>query len=248
MQGNDKTFKIQVTDEDNSIIDLTGGSLIFYVNDWQSKNILTKNSNTSSQITITNPTAGEAEIYMVPADTSSAIPGNYIFYINFTNSVGKLYTITTGEFQIIDLGSTMYIRNRIRNYTGDFAELNVLLKVQETTDVELNDYIQKAIENFNATGYITSYIMKDYPNMSNLIDGTVIQILIGKGILSARNMLTYQDNGGVTVQDMDTYGRYINLFNVMISKHHQQIIDIKRSINVESVYGQVESPMRELDY
>lgn len=56
-------------------------------------------------------------------------------------------------------------------------------------------------------------------------------------------MLTYQDTGGVTVQDYDTYGRYINLFNVFVSRYMQQIQDIKRSINIDNAYGSIESPM-----
>jgi hypothetical protein len=135
------------------------------------------------------------------------------------------------------------MRNRVRNFNGDKVELNVLIQKQETTDEELNDYIQKSIDYFNTVGYTTAYVLSDFPSKGALIDGVVIQILMGKGILSARNMLTYQDTGGVTVQDFDTYGRYVNLFNVFINKYMSQIIDIKRSINVDEAYGGIPSPM-----
>ena len=111
----------------------------------------------------------------------------------------------------------------------------------------MNDYIQKSIDYFNAVGYETTYSVSDFPNKGLLIDGTVIQILMGKGILSARNMLTYRDEGGVTVQDFDVYGRYINLFNVYIGRYMQQVLDLKRSLNIDGAYGSIESPMNYVD-
>ena len=242
-KGNDKTLNISVVDSDANIIDLTNGVLTFRVQDWQEKQLFTKTSTTTAEIEITDATGGLASIYIIPGDTSAQTAGMYIFYINFTNAAGKIYTINQGEFQIIDAGSTMYVRNRIRNFAGDKSELNVLIQAIETTDAEMNDYITKAIENFNGTGFLTTYTLQDYPNISNLIDGTIIQILSGKGILSARNMLTYRDTGGVSVEDFDTYGRYVNLFNLFITKYHNQVLSIKRSINMDSAYGDIESPL-----
>ena len=242
-KGDDKSFGLEVTDQDDQIINLSGGELVFGVTDWQSKLKFSKTSADPTQIEITNAVAGLAKIHVLPADTVSMDPDIYIAYIKFTNSVNKTYTISKGEFQVLDLGTLSYMRNRIRNFNGDKVELNVLIQKQETTDEELNDYIQKSIDYFNTTGYATTYVLSDFPSKSVLIDGTIIQILMGKGILSARNMLTYQDTGGVTVQDFDTYGRYVNLFNVYINKYMRQVIDIKRSINIDGAYGSIESPM-----
>jgi hypothetical protein len=61
-------------------------------------------------------------------------------------------------------------------------------------------------------------------------------------------MLTYTDNGGVTVQDYDTYGRYINLFNVFVNKHYQSCLELKRSINIDQCYGSLGSPMQSLEH
>ncbi len=242
-KGDDKSFGLEVTDQDDQIINLSGGELSFSVTDWQSTAKFSKTSTVPTEIEITDAAAGLADIHILPADTASMDPDIYIAYIKFTNSENKTYTISEGEFQVLDLGTLSYMRNRIRNFNGDKVELNVLIQKQETTDEELNDYIQKSIDYFNTTGYATTYVLSDFPSKSVLIDGVVIQILMGKGILSARNMLTYQDTGGVTVQDFDTYGRYVNLFNIFINKYMRQIIDIKRSINVDSAYGSIESPM-----
>jgi hypothetical protein len=246
-KGDDKSFELEVTDQDDEIINLSGGQLAFNVTDWQGNLKFSKTSTDAAQIEITDATAGLADIHILPADTSGLDGGLYIVYIKFTNSLGKIYTISEGEFQVLDLGTIAYIRNRIRNFNGDKEELNVLIRAQETTDEEMNDYMQKSIDYFNTVGYETTYTVSDFPSKGLLIDGTVIQILMGKGILSARNMLTYQDAGGVTVQDFDTYGRYINIFNVYVSRHVQQVIDLKRSINVDGAYGSIESPMDYLD-
>jgi hypothetical protein len=246
-KGDNKTFGLEVTDQDDQIINLSGGELLFNVTDWQSKLKFSKTSTDPAQIEITDAEAGLADIHILPADTSSLDPDIYIVYIKYTNSLGKIYTISEGEFQVLDLGILAYLRSRIRNFNGDKEELNVLIQAQETTDEELNDYMSKAVDNFNGIGYSTEYTLSDFPNKGLLIDGTVIQILTGKGILSARNMLTYQDIGGITVQDFDTYGRYINLFNSFINKYIQQTIDVKRSINIDGAYGSIESPMSLLD-
>jgi hypothetical protein len=246
-KGDDKSFSLEVTDQDDAIINLSGGELLFNVTDWQSNLKFSKVSSDPTQIEITDAEAGLADIHILPADTASLDPDIYIGYIKFTNAAGKLYTISEGEFQVLSLGALSYMRSRIRNFNGDKAELNVLIRALETTDEELNDYMQKSIDTFNSIGYNTNYVLSDFPNKGLLIDGTVIQILMGKGILSARNILTYRDEGGVVVTDFDTYGRYVNLFNVYINKYMQQVVDIKRSINIDGAYGSISSPMDYLD-
>jgi hypothetical protein len=247
-KGDDKTFELEVTDQDDQVINLSGGELNLEVTDWRGTSLFSKTSADPAQIEITDAEAGLADIHFIPSDTATSDPGLFIVYIKFTNSAGKIYTISQGEFQLLDLGTITYMRNRIRNFNGDKEELNVLVQAQETTDEEMNDYIYKAIDYFNGHGgNATEYTLSDYPNKGNLIDGTVIQILMGKGILSARNMLTYQDSGGVTVQDFDVYGRYINLFNVFVNKYVQQVSSIKTSLNIDGAYGSISSPMSYLD-
>ena len=65
--------------------------------------------------------------------------------------------------------------------------------------------------------------------------------LTSKGILSARNTITYRDGGGVTVQDYDRYGRYINYYNILINKYVRGVSNMKLGSNIESAYGGVDS-------
>lgn len=242
-KGNDSQYDIEVLDTDGKAIDLTAGELDLQVTDWNGNAIFSKSSTVVTEIVITNAPAGLATVFFLPADTATLNADMYVFYIDFTSSAGKISTISEGELQVVEKGILTYIRNRVRNFLGDKEDLNVLHRAEETSDEELNEYISKAVEYFNSTGFTTYYTIVDFPNRGNLIDGTVIQILIGKGILSARNLLSYRDTGGVSVQDYDTYGRYVNWFNVLINKYQQQVTDIKRDINVNKAYGISPSPL-----
>ena len=241
-QGNNKDLEVEVTDENDNIVDLSGGVLLFRISTWRNETIIEKSSTDSSQISLTDPTAGKAEIHLIPSDTINVTPGSYVCVLNLTTAAGNVYTMDTGDFKIMATsGSYLFVINKIRNLISDKSALNVLTMEEESTDERLIDYIQKSIDYFNGYGFQTTYSIDDYPNLGNLIDGTIIQILIGEGILSARNLLTYNDTGGVQVSDFDKYGRYINWYNVLINKYMQQTADIKRAINVENAYGTVQS-------
>ena len=132
--------------------------------------------------------------------------------------------------------------DRLRRFLGDDAELNKLLGVEESTDNFLYEALLDAIDEINIFGGITtSWTLDTVPSWVVVKIGATLQVLTGKGILSARNTLTYNDTGGVTVQDMDTYGRYINYFNILIAKYQQSLRDIKRSYNIDQAYGGVSS-------
>lgn len=71
--------------------------------------------------------------------------------------------------------------------------------------------------------------------------GATLQYLTSKGILSARNTLTYRDGGGVTVQDMDRYGRYINYYNILVNKFLRGVTNMKLGANIDAAFGGVPS-------
>lgn len=132
--------------------------------------------------------------------------------------------------------------DRLRKYLGDTAELNTLSGAEECSDIFLYHCLQDAMDEFNFE-FIpeTTYTITSIPSWNVLKLGAVIQILIGKGILSARNTLSYSDAGGVTIQDYDTYGRYINFYNLLINKYMRSVQSMKVSSNVDSCYGGVSS-------
>ena len=142
---------------------------------------------------------------------------------------------------IIGFEEQLYV-DRVRSYLGDFATSNKLDGVEECTDTEIFTALQDALEEINFEFLPqTEYRFQDIPSFHLLQQGTILQILTRKGILSARNTLTYNDAGGVTVQDTDKYGRYINYFNVLISKFQKGVQLMKVGKNVEDGYGGVHS-------
>ncbi len=102
--------------------------------------------------------------------------------------------------------------DRLRRYLNDTVIANILEGVEESDDTTLYEAIQDAMDEINleflpATTYIS---ISQFP-WPLLKLGATLQVLIGKGILSARNQLTFNDTGGITVSDYDKYGRYINI-------------------------------------
>ena len=142
---------------------------------------------------------------------------------------------------VISFENQLYV-DRVRKYLGDFAESNKLEKVQESDDIDIYSAMQDCLDEVNFEFLpTTKYTFSTIPSFNVLQLGTVLQILTRKGILAARNTLTYQDSGGVTVQDMDKYGRYVNYFNVLIAKYQKGTQMMKVGQNVELGYGGVES-------
>ncbi|MCF1193625.1 hypothetical protein LRR18_18725, partial [Mangrovimonas sp. AS39] len=92
------------------------------------------------------------------------------------------------------------------------------------TDDELLDYVQDTLNNINLnyepkTNFTLADIVTE-PGVDagrlpwSLVKlGATLQLLEIKGIISARNTLTYSDAGGVNVSEMDKWGRYLNYFN-----------------------------------
>lgn len=137
-----------------------------------------------------------------------------------------------------DHPDAIYIK-LLRRFLNDDENLNILEGVKESTDRDLYDALLTALDEINnsftpATNYSS---FDNLPNWGMLQLGATLQILTSKGILSSRNTLTYRDSGGVTVQDYDKYGRYINYFNILYNKYMSAVRGWKMSMNISSAYG-----------
>ncbi len=132
--------------------------------------------------------------------------------------------------------------DRLRKFLQDTAELNILEQVIESTDLELYNALQDALDEINnEIGIRTNFTnFSDIP-WNILKIGATLQILTMKGILSARNTLTYNDAGGVTVQNYDKYGRYINYYNLLLNKYMRSVGNFKLDINLNSCWGGLHS-------
>jgi len=132
--------------------------------------------------------------------------------------------------------------DRLRKFLQDTAELNILEQVIESTDLELYNALQDALDEINnEIGIRTNFTnFSDIP-WNILKIGATLQILTMKGILSARNTLTYNDAGGVTVQNYDKYGRYINYYNLLLNKYMRSVGNFKLDINLIGCWGGLHS-------
>lgn len=145
--------------------------------------------------------------------------------------------------EIIPYNDQLYV-NRLRKFLNDTAALNTLDGVQEAADIDLYHYIQDALDEINYEYPPTTVNYANIaavPSWNVLKMGATLQYLTSKGILSSRNTLTYRDGGGVTVQDMDRYGRYINYYNILINKYLRGVTNMKLGANIEAAYGGVPS-------
>lgn len=141
----------------------------------------------------------------------------------------------------ISFDEQLYV-DRVRKFLGDFATSNKLDAVQESDDQDIYDAMIDTLDEINFEYLPTSnYTFETVPSFNLLKLGATLQILTSKGILSSRNTLTYTDSGGVTVQDMDKYGRYINYFNVLIAKYQRGVQNMKVGQNVDDAWGGVHS-------
>jgi len=147
---------------------------------------------------------------------------------------------------LIPYDGQLYV-DRLRRFLNDTVIANVLEGVEESDDTTLYEAIRDSMDEINleflpATTY-TSISQFPWPLLKL---GATLQVLIGKGILSARNQLTFNDTGGITVSDYDKYGRYINIFNVLIAKYQRGIRMWKLTANIENAYGDIPSEYRDI--
>jgi len=140
-----------------------------------------------------------------------------------------------------------------RRYLNDIPQLNTLDNEMESTDDELEEFIKDALNdiNFNyspPSNYSLVNIVVE-PGVDNgtiswttIKLGATLQLLQIKGIISARNAITYSDAGGVTVAEMDKYGRYLSFFNQLAARYEKQVQQTKIRLNIDNAYGGVNSP------
>jgi hypothetical protein len=140
----------------------------------------------------------------------------------------------------------------LRRFIGDTPQLNVLDGEFETTEDDLISYIKDTLIEINMDSEPRAmFTLKDIAtepednlnlSWSTVKLGSILQYLTSKGILNARNFITYSDTGGVQVSDLDRWGRYINYFNVLVNKYVAGVKAAKLRVNINDAYGGYSSP------
>ena len=139
--------------------------------------------------------------------------------------------------------------DRFRTFINDTPQANDLLGKEESTDLELYYSILDTWDDINTSVPPASLhyeALELVPSWTVLKLGTLLNVLISRGIVSARNNLSYQDSGGVSIKVDDEYGRYTVFFNMLVNKYRRKAINMKRETNINNCYGGVESPYYDL--
>lgn len=107
-QGDNATLKQTILYDNNTLtpVNLTGCKIWFSVKknytdtsyEFQRRNTLAGGGDT--EIKITNATAGECEIYIIPSNTSSVRPSNYVYDVQISHPTHGIKTVTKNRIFI----------------------------------------------------------------------------------------------------------------------------------------------------
>tara|TARA_B100000886_G_C20408326_1_gene485847 strand:+ start:1424 stop:1954 length:531 start_codon:yes stop_codon:yes gene_type:complete len=121
----------------------------------------------------------------------------------------------------------------VRAKLRDFPELNRLIEGRETSDREIAFAIVDAIDDFNTTPpLLGSYTIENFPSMSLLIRGAIINVLESVGLLQTRNQMSYSDGQGVGVGISDKAPLLLNWIQLYQGQYEQKKFRLKQALNL----------------
>jgi hypothetical protein len=119
----------------------------------------------------------------------------------------------------------------------DFAELNLLIRGEESSDRMITWATMDFLSDFNGTPPFTTFSLDDmlvYNLHSLAIRGTVISLLQSLMIFYARNHLPFSD-GGLSVNINDKAPIIQSMLQLLQSAYEQNKRMVKTAINVEGI-------------
>jgi hypothetical protein len=123
--------------------------------------------------------------------------------------------------------------NLVRAKLRDYPELNRLIAGQETSDRMIALAAMEAVDDYNTTPPLLSVVsFENFPSISLLINGTIINIIESLGLLQIRNHLTYSDGQGVQVGVSDKAPQLYQWLQLFISKYETKKTALKKAINL----------------
>lgn len=141
-----------------------------------------------------------------------------------------------------------YLLDQLRNFLRDHPKVNRLLGGQEeSNDEDLALALHNALDEFNTMPPpIGQYGFENFPSRSLLIHGAAIWALESAGILESRNRLQYSE-GGLNVAVSDSAQDYRAWIQSFTQKYMRRMQKLKKTINLESCYGQTESEYSDIN-
>ncbi len=129
----------------------------------------------------------------------------------------------------------------VRLFMRDYAELNLLVRGEESTDRMIVWATQDFLSDFNGTPPFTGYSLNELAdrNLQHLcVRGTVITLLQSVMLLHARNYLPFSD-GGLTVSINDKAPIIQSMLQLFQAAYEQNKRMVKTTFNIEQLldYG-----------
>lgn len=129
------------------------------------------------------------------------------------------------------------VRKQLRLFLNDTAELNRLIRQEETDAPHLDLAINLAIDDYNITSPPLAFAQVDsFPSIYLLLHGAAIQTLKMAGILQSRNELNYS-SGGVTVRTFDKTRNYQSWITMFMQDYERKKLNFKISQNIGAAMG-----------
>lgn len=145
-----------------------------------------------------------------------------------SNITGPEKTVSEGLPKEL-LNTISLIRAKMR----DFPELNRLIEGRETSDREIAFAIMECIDDFNMTPpLLGTFTVANFPSISLLINGSIINIITSVGLLQTRNHMSYSDGQGVQVSVSDKGPQLMNWMNLFTQTYEQKKFRLKQAINL----------------
>lgn len=145
-----------------------------------------------------------------------------------SNALGPKASVNQGLPKEL-VNSISLIRAKLR----DFPELNRLIEGRETSDREIAFAMMECIDDFNMTPpLLGTFTLEDFPSISLLINGSIINILTSVGLLQTRNHMSYSDGQGVQVSVSDKGPQLMNWMNLFTQSYEQKKFRLKQALNL----------------
>lgn len=126
----------------------------------------------------------------------------------------------------------------VRAKMRDYPELNRLTAGVESTDRDIAMGIMMTVEKYNITPPLLDPVgILDFPSVSLLVDGAVIELLTSVGLLNTRNQMSYSDGQGVQVGISDKAPAIMQWLQVFTSSFEQRLFRYKQAKNLRDAMG-----------
>jgi hypothetical protein len=139
-------------------------------------------------------------------------------------------------------------RKYLRLFLRDTAELNRLIRKQESNDELMDFALEMTIDDWNSTSpFIGQVHIGNYPSIYLLLHGAVIQILKTQGIYQARNELNYSA-GGSSFMRFNKSNYYMQWMINFANEYEMKKRNMKIAKNIVGGWGGVNSEYDRIGY